>query len=104
MLQIMGLVLSQRPMEGSLIARQQKLRYSMQVIWGAVEKVNGTPLNIAEEPRRAGDPPELVAVADRVRSVLGWTPRYDDLETIVRTSLEWERKIAARDPGAYWPD
>ena len=69
-----------------------------------VEKVNGAPLNITEEERRAGDPPELVAVADRVRSVLGWAPRYDDLETIVRTSLAWERKIAARDPGAYWPD
>jgi UDP-glucose 4-epimerase len=78
--------------------------YSVREVLQAVEKVNGAPLKIAEEPRRAGDPPELVAVADRVRSVLGWTPRYNDLETIVRTSLDWERKIAARDPGAYWPD
>ena len=67
-----------------------------------VEKVTGEPLKITEEPRRAGDPPELIAVAERVRSVLGWTPQFDDLETIVRTSLEWERKIAARDPSAYW--
>jgi len=78
--------------------------YSVREVLEAVEKVNGAPLNITEEPRRAGDPPELVAVADRVRSVLGWTPEYDDLETIVRTSLAWERKIAARDPSAYWPD
>ena len=78
--------------------------YSVREVLEAVEKVNGAPLTIAEEPRRAGDPPELVAVADRVRSVLGWTPAYDDLETIVRTSLGWERKIAARDPSAYWPD
>ncbi len=78
--------------------------YSVREVLQAVEKANGAPLNITEEPRRPGDPPELVAVADRVRSVLGWTPRYDDLETIVRTSLEWERKIAARDPAAYWPD
>ena len=78
--------------------------YSVREVLDAVERVNGAPLTITEEPRRAGDPPELVAVADKVRSVLGWTPRYDDLETIVRTSLEWERKIAARDPGAYWPD
>ena len=70
----------------------------------AVETVNGAPLNVVEEPRRAGDPPELVAVAEQVRSVLGWTPTFDDLDTIVRTSLEWERKIAARDPGAYWPE
>ena len=78
--------------------------YSVREVLEAVEKVNGAPLTITEEPRRAGDPPELVAVADRVRSVLGWTPAYDDLETIVRTSLAWERKIAARDPSAYWPD
>ncbi len=45
-----------------------------------------------EEPRRAGDPPSLIARAERVRSVLGWTPRYDDLDTIVRTALEWERR------------
>jgi UDP-glucose 4-epimerase len=78
--------------------------YSVREVLEAVGKANGAPLTITEEPRRAGDPPELVAVADKVRSVLGWTPRYDDLDTIVRTSLAWERKIAARDPGAYWPD
>ncbi len=78
--------------------------YSVREVLQAVEKVNGAPLNIAEEPRRAGDPPELIAVAERVRSVLGWTPKYDNLDTIVRTSLEWERKIAARDPSAYWPE
>ena len=78
--------------------------YSVREVLQTVEKVNGAPLNITEEPRRAGDPPELVAVADRIRSVLGWTPAHDDLDTIVRTSLEWERKIAARDPGAYWSD
>ena len=78
--------------------------YSVREVLETVEMVNGAPLNISEEPRRAGDPPELVAVADRVRSVLGWTPQYDDLETIVRTSLEWERRIAARDSRAYWPD
>ena len=78
--------------------------YSVREVLETVEQVNGAPLAITEEPRRAGDPPELVAVAGKVRSVLGWTPRYDDLETIVRTSLEWERKIAARDPEAYWPE
>jgi UDP-glucose 4-epimerase len=78
--------------------------YSVREVLQAVEKVNGAPLNISEEERRAGDPPELVAVAEKVRSVLGWKPQYDDLDTIVRTSLEWERKIAARDPSAYWPD
>ncbi len=76
--------------------------YSVREVLSAVEHACGATLNISEQPRRAGDPPELVAIADRIRDVLGWAPRYDDLDTIVRTSLEWERKIAARDPTAYW--
>jgi len=78
--------------------------YSVREVLSAVERVDGRPLSVTEEARRPGDPPELVAVADRVREVLGWRPQYDDLDTIVRTSLQWERKIAARDPGAYWVD
>ncbi|HEX2139116.1 MAG TPA: UDP-glucose 4-epimerase GalE [Woeseiaceae bacterium] len=76
--------------------------YSVREVLSAVERVHGEPLKIIEEARRAGDPPELVAAADKVRDVLGWTPRYDDLDVIVRTSLDWEKRIAARDPGAYW--
>jgi len=77
--------------------------YSVREVLRAVERANGAALTIVEKPRRAGDPPELVAIAERVRSVLGWTPKYDDLDTIVETSLNWERKIAAQDPSAYWP-
>jgi UDP-glucose 4-epimerase len=77
--------------------------YSVREVLDAVEQANGAPLTIVDEPRRAGDPPALVAVAERVRDVLGWTPKYDDLDMIVRTALAWEKKIAARDPGAYWP-
>ena len=76
--------------------------FSVREVLAAVEAANGAPLNISEEPRRAGDPPELIAVADRIREVLDWTPQYDNLDVIVRTSLAWERKIAAGDPGAYW--
>jgi UDP-glucose 4-epimerase len=76
--------------------------YSVREVLAAVERANGEKIAIAEEPRRAGDPPELIAVADRIREVLGWSPQYDDLDTIVKTALEWERKIAARDPSAYW--
>lgn len=76
--------------------------YSVREVLRAVEKANGAPLAIREEPRRAGDPPVLVAEAEEIRKVLGWSPRLDDLDVIVETSLAWERKIAARDPGAYW--
>ena len=76
--------------------------YSVRDVLAAVERANDKPLTIVEEPRRAGDPPELIAVANRVREVLGWSPQYDDLDTIVRTALAWERKIAAKDASAYW--
>ena len=76
--------------------------YSVREVLSAVEAANESPLVISEEARRAGDPPELVAVADKVREVLGWTPQFDNLDTIVRTALAWERKIAAKDPGAYF--
>jgi UDP-glucose 4-epimerase len=71
--------------------------YSVREVLKSVERVAGRPLNIREEPRRAGDPPSLVARADRVKSELGWRPRLDDLDTIVRTALSWEQKLQ-RDP------
>lgn len=78
--------------------------YSVREVLQAVERANGKPLTVVEEGRRAGDPPELVAEVRKIHKVLDWKPRFDDLDTIVRTSLEWERKIAARDDTAYWAD
>ena len=76
--------------------------YSVREVLEAVQRLNGAALNITEEPRRAGDPPELVAATEKIHQVLGWMPQYDDLDIIVQTSLDWERKIAAQDPSAYW--
>jgi UDP-glucose 4-epimerase len=45
--------------------------------------------------RRAGDPAQIVAAADRARSTLDWHPQFDDLKTIVRHALAWERKLQA---------
>jgi UDP-glucose 4-epimerase len=72
--------------------------YSVREVLDTVARVDGNPLKIHEEPRRAGDPPVLVARADRIRDVLQWTPQHDDLEFIVRTSLEWERKLLEQPP------
>jgi len=68
--------------------------YSVKEVIDAVNRCNGVPIKVIEEARRAGDPPALIARADRARDVLGWTPRHDDLDFIVRTSLDWERKLA----------
>jgi UDP-glucose 4-epimerase len=66
--------------------------YSVREVLSSVEKIAGLKLAVREEPRRAGDHPALVAKADKVRDILGWRPRLDDIDTIVRTSLEWERR------------
>jgi len=67
--------------------------YSVREVIAMVERIAGRALSIREEPRRAGDPPTLIARAEKVRSILRWHPRYDSLETIVTTALDWERQL-----------
>ena len=67
--------------------------YSVRQVLQAVERAHGQPIKTIEQPRRAGDPPELVARADRIKATLNWKPRYDDLDTIVSTALAWEKKL-----------
>jgi UDP-glucose 4-epimerase len=69
--------------------------YSVREVLQMVEAVAGKALQIREEARRPGDPPYLVARAQRIRAELGWTPRYDDLRQIVASSLAFERKLLA---------
>ncbi len=73
--------------------------FSVREVLASVVRVAGTELTVREEPRRAGDPPQLIARAERIRQLLGWRPALDDLDTIVRTTLEWERRLA-RTPWA----
>jgi UDP-glucose 4-epimerase len=69
--------------------------YSVRDVIAMVDRLNGTPIKTIEAPRRPGDPPSLIARADRIRQVLGWAPQYDDLAVIVRSQLEWEKRLLA---------
>lgn len=69
--------------------------YSVREVINAVETVSGCSLPITESPRRAGDPGLLCADSSRLQDLFGWQPRYDDLLTIVRHALAWERKLSA---------
>jgi UDP-glucose 4-epimerase len=71
--------------------------YSVRQVLSSVEKIAGLKLDVREEPRRAGDPPSLIAKCEKVRQILKWQPKLDDIDTIVRTSLEWEKRLQ-RDP------
>jgi UDP-glucose 4-epimerase len=62
----------------------------------AVKRVSGVDFKVDMAPRRPGDPAQIVAQSERVRSKLGWRPRHDDLSTIVRDALNWERELMKR--------
>jgi UDP-glucose 4-epimerase len=71
--------------------------YSVLEVIKAVERAHGAPIAHTLGPRRPGDPAGIVAGADQVRKVLGWEPKYDDLDFIVQTALDWERHLARRN-------
>jgi len=75
---------------------------SVRQVLAQVEAAAGHPLKLISAPRRPGDSVSLVADAGRIRDVLGWRPRHEDLATIVRTALEWERR--QQDPQAIVAD
>jgi UDP-glucose 4-epimerase len=74
--------------------------YSVRQVLDAVGRANGAPIASVDLPRRAGDPPVLIAEASRIASVLGWKPRLNDLDVIASTSLAWERRLAATESNA----
>jgi UDP-glucose 4-epimerase len=67
--------------------------YSVKEVVSMVKEVTGVDFKVNKAGRRAGDAPLLISVADRIRDVLGWEPKYDDLKLIVRTAYEWEKKL-----------
>ena len=70
--------------------------FSVLEVLDAVDRVTNMTLDRRTEPRRAGDPAELVADNAAILSALPWRPQRDDLDTIVRDALAWERKLAER--------
>jgi UDP-glucose 4-epimerase len=70
--------------------------HSVRELLTTAARVHGKPFNIVEATRREGDPPILVARADRIRQYLGWQPRLDNLEEIVKTQLAWEKRLLAQ--------
>lgn len=70
--------------------------YSVLEVLDEVDRVTNMGIPRRMEPRRAGDPAELVADNARILATLDWRPRRDDLATIVADALAWERALAER--------
>ena len=73
--------------------------YSVREVIRTCEKVTGKAIPAVEKPRRPGDPPRLVAAADKAMRELGWKPKYPKLEDIVATAWAWHQAPSRRLPG-----
>lgn len=75
------------------------LGYSVQEVVDAVSRVSGENVMVKSGPRRQGDVPELVAATSKIRNLLRWEPKFDDLDTIVEHALCWEKQLPNDDVG-----
>jgi UDP-glucose 4-epimerase len=75
--------------------------FSVREVVEAARKVTGIDFPVEETGRREGDPPNLIADSTRAKRELGWQPRYDNLELIIKTAWEWEKALSkmAEDGG-----
>lgn len=67
--------------------------FTVKEVLKVVKEVSGVNFKVIKGPRRAGDPSVLMSKADKIRKVLGWQPKYNDLDLIVKTAYEWEKNL-----------
>ena len=67
--------------------------HSVREVIESVKQISGVDFLVRQADRRPGDPPILVASAERIRSLLDWQPAHDDLDLIVRHALDWEKGL-----------
>ena len=66
--------------------------FTVKEIIDTAEKVVGKPIKCEMAARRAGDPAQLVASSEKAKTVLGWKPKYDDIETIIGSAWNWHKE------------
>jgi UDP-glucose 4-epimerase len=66
--------------------------YSVKQVVETAEKITGKKIKVEYTPRRPGDPAKLIASAKKARKILGWKPKYPDLETIMQHAWNWHVK------------
>ena len=65
--------------------------FSVREVLNRVKKISKIDIKIENASRRAGDPASLTAKAEKIRAVLHWKPKFDDLDFIIDTALRWEK-------------
>jgi len=70
--------------------------FSVREVIDAAKRITGVDFKAVDGPRRPGDPPILVASADRAKKVLGWDPSLSDLDTILETAWQWHKRLVEK--------
>jgi UDP-glucose 4-epimerase len=70
--------------------------FSVLEVIDTVKRISGVDFKVAVAGRRPGDPAQIVAASDRICETLKWQPQFNDLATMVKHALAWERKLAAQ--------
>ena len=70
--------------------------YSVREVVDTAKRVTGVDFPVEETERRTGDPPAVVANSSKLMKTTGWKPKYNDLEYIIKTAWDWERKLKSR--------
>ena len=65
--------------------------FTVKEVVETARKVTGHPIPMNIEPRRTGDPAKLIASSQKAKKILGWSPQYQELETIISTAWEWHK-------------
>ncbi|HST31041.1 MAG TPA: UDP-glucose 4-epimerase GalE [Chthoniobacterales bacterium] len=70
---------------------------SVRQVIDSCRKITGRKIDVAEKPRRPGDPPRLIATSEKIKRELGWTPQFQSLDKIIESAWKWHQKF----PGGY---
>jgi len=73
--------------------------FSVREVVAAIKKVTAIDFPVEASERRAGDSHALIADSSKIRGLMAWAPRYDDLDFIVKTAWDWERHLASKRMG-----
>jgi UDP-glucose 4-epimerase len=66
---------------------------SVREVIESCRRITGAEIPVVEKPRRAGDPPRLIAASAKIKAELGWTPRYQQIDAIVESAWKWHLKF-----------
>lgn len=72
--------------------------YSVREVIDTVKKVSGVNFPVMNGSRRQGDTPALIAINEKIKEILKWQPKYENIELIVRSAFNWERKLGTKLP------